>query len=288
MKGYKDNIIYYKICKSNGESLHNHDNSNIVYEDGKIYKSKYSLNKDINQECGDGIYFIEASQLPLWWGYTYIQIKIVKPLGEIIKVSKGMRTDKIKIIRTIKKQELYKIQEKYNFYFFDKTQTTGNRSTQIAGNESTQKAGYASTQTAGNGSTQTAGNESTQTAGYGSTQIAGNESTQTAGNRSTQTAGYGSTQIAGNESTQKACNESTQTAGYGSTQIAWLASTQKAGNETVQIIYHYSNSCKKWINSFRKVTEKEADKWYKFENEDWRLCTEEEIKIAEEKINKIT
>jgi hypothetical protein len=77
-----------------------------------------------------------------------------------------------------------------------------------------------------------------------------------------------------------------QTAGNASMQTAGNASMQKAGDETVQIIYHYCEKHKKWINSVRKITEKEANKWYKFENEDWRLCTEEEAKIAEEKIAK--
>ena len=117
---------------------------------------------------------------------------------------------------------------------------------------------------------------STQTAGNRSTQTAGDASTQTAGNRSTQTAGYASTQTAGYASTQTAGDASTQTAGDASTQTAGDASTQTAGVNTVQIIQYWKDNVLEV--KVRKITEKEANKWYKFENEDWRLCTEEETK----------
>jgi len=114
-------------------------------------------------------------------------------------------------------------------------------------------------QTAGDCSTQTAGNESTQTAGDWSTQTAGDCSTQTAGYRSTQTAGY----------------RSAQTAGDCSTQTAGDKSMQRGGLQTVQIIRYFKNE---WRVKTRIITEKEADKWYIFENEDWRLLTDEEIR----------
>ena len=129
-----------------------------------------------------------------------------------------------------------------------------------------------STQTAGYASTQTAGDESTQTAGYASTQKAGDESTQKAGYESTQTAGYASTQTAGDESTQTAGDESTQTAGY--------ASTQKAGKNSAQVVIYYDNG---WHTKTRVVLEEQANKWWKFENDDWRICTDAEADEAERK-----
>jgi hypothetical protein len=155
------------------------------------------------------------------------------------------------------------------------TQTAGSCSTQIAGYGSIQTAGDRSTQKAGSGSTQTAGSESTQTAGYYSTQTAGYYSTQTAGDQSTQTAGSCSTQIAGDQSTQTAGSCSTQIAGYGSIQKAEEGSIQTAGVGTVQIIGYYNNA---YNVKTRVITEKEANKPYKFYNGDWQLIQESEGK----------
>ncbi len=149
---------------------------------------------------------------------------------------------------------------------YNSTQTAGNGSTQTAGDGSTQTAGYKATQTAGDISTQTAGYNSTQTAGNGSTQTAGDGSTQTAGYIATQTAGYIATQTAGYNSTQTAGNGSTQTAGNGSTQTAGNGSTQTAGDGTLQIVRYYNNG---WQCFHRVITEKEANKPYKFYNETW-------------------
>ena len=120
----------------------------------------------------------------------------------------------------------------------------------------------------------------TQKAGNVSTQTAGARSTQTAGARSTQKAGYCSTQTAGARSTQKAGNDSTQTAGHESTQTAGDFSTQKAGDGTVQVCRWYDNG---WKVKARVITEAEANRWYRFESGDWRLCTEAEIAEAEQK-----
>lgn len=81
-----------------------------------------------------------------------------------------------------------------------------------------------------------------------------------------------STQTAGNASTQKAGNESTQTAG--------AASTQKAGKNSAQVVIYYKNGCN---TKTRVVLEEQADKWWKFENEDWRICTDAESAEAERK-----
>ena len=129
-------------------------------------------------------------------------------------------------------------------------------------------------QAGGGDSTQTAGNHSTQKAGWDSTQTAGDESTQKAGEFSTQTAGGKSTQAAGWKSTQTAGDVSTQTAGEFSTQTAGNQSTQKAGLGTAQIIRWYEDV---WRVKARIITEAEADKWYKFEGGDWRLCTAAEV-----------
>ena len=82
-------------------------------------------------------------------------------------------------------------------------------------------------------------------------------------------------QKAGSWSTQKAGDESTQTAG------PW--STQKASINSVQIIHWLDDE---WKVSTRVVSEKEADKWYYFENGDWRLCTDEEARAADERVSK--
>jgi hypothetical protein len=68
---------------------------------------------------------------------------------------------------------------------------------------------------------------------------------------------------------------STQTAGDRSTQTAGDWSTQKAGLQSVQIIRYYKDG---WKVKTRVITENEANKWYIFENEDWRLLTDVEIK----------
>ena len=116
------------------------------------------------------------------------------------------------------------------------------------------------------------------------TQTAGNASTQTAGYESTQTAGDASTQKAGDASTQTAGDESTQTAGYESTQKAGEASTQKAGKNSAQIVTYYDSG---WKTKARVVLDAEADKWWKFENGDWRLCSDAEAEAAEKRVNKI-
>jgi hypothetical protein len=156
-------------------------------------------------------------------------------------------------------------------------QNTGDYSMQKSGDWSTQTAGRYSTQTAGSGGTQTAGYRCTQTAGDNSMQNADAYSTQTAGDDSTQTAGAYSTQTAGNDSTQTAGRYSTQTAGNGSrqnagncsTQIAGDRSTQNAGIGTVQIIRYYDND--KYKVKTRIITEKIANKPYKFYNNNWHL-----------------
>lgn len=71
-----------------------------------------------------------------------------------------------------------------------------------------------------------------------------------------------------NFSSQKSGDYSTQTAGYRSTQTAGNRSTQTAGVGTVQIIRYYKNG---WEVKTRIITEKEAGKTYRFENEDWIL-----------------
>jgi hypothetical protein len=118
-----------------------------------------------------------------------------------------------------------------------------------------------------NWSTLTAGNWSTLTAGDESTLTAGDESTLTAGNWSTLTAGY----------------RSTLTAGYRSTLTAGDESTLTAGENTVQIIHVYRHGKLKVYT--RVITKETANKWYRFEGEDWRLCTKEEIAEAEKKVN---
>ena len=80
-------------------------------------------------------------------------------------------------------------------------------------------------------------------------------------------------QTAGYESTQKAGSGSTQTAGNGSTQTAGDGSTQTAGLNSVQIIRWFKNG--KWTVSTRVITEKEANKPYKFENGVWNLIKTE-------------
>jgi len=93
-----------------------------------------------------------------------------------------------------------------------------------------------------------------------------NWASQTAGHRSTQTAGYRSTQTAGDESTQKAGD----------------ASTQKAGEGTVQVVCFWDGG--KWHTKHRLIGPGGADKWYRFEDGDWRLCTDAECEAAERKV----
>ena len=69
-----------------------------------------------------------------------------------------------------------------------------------------------------------------------------------------------------NWANQTAGNGANQTAGYKSTQTAGNGANQTAGIGTVQIIRYYKNGCKV---KTRIITEKEANKPYKFENEDW-------------------
>lgn len=68
--------------------------------------------------------------------------------------------------------------------------------------------------------------------------------------------------------------ESTQTAGYGS--------TQKAGYGSSQTVRWYDGNA--WQCKVRVAGNAEADKWWRFENGDWRLATADEIAEAENKV----
>ena len=128
---------------------------------------------------------------------------------------------------------------------------------------------YAPTNTPINYAMQYGEDKVTQTAGECSTQTAGECSTQTASDGSTQTACDYSTQKAGDWSNQTTGDKSTQTAGERSRQTAGDMSTQTGGIDTVQIIkYHDGN---KWTVKTRIVTNKEANKPYKFYDGDWHL-----------------
>jgi hypothetical protein len=184
---------YYKVTRKSGVGIYQLTPPRPI---GLIEESH--LNTDESKLCVCGIYYCEASQLPLWWGTDNpenLEIREVKILGDDVKVSKGYRTNKLEHLRILEPKEIENLGKEHKFNWFERTQKAGDGSTQTAGNGSTQTAGYGSTQKAGDGSTQTAGNGSTQTAGYGSTQKAGYGSTQKAGDGSTQTAGYGSIQI---------------------------------------------------------------------------------------------
>jgi hypothetical protein len=144
----------------------------------------------------------------------------------------------------------------------------------VGGFRVSQHSGKSSTQKAGDQSTQKAGDQSTQKADDWSTQKAGHSSTQTAGDRSTQMAGY--------SSTQKADDWSTQTAGSWSTQTAGNLSFMRVGVLSTQTTRWYNNG--KWNVAVRTIDKETADKWYYVKDGVWRLATDEEVQVCEEKM----
>ena len=80
--------------------------------------------------------------------------------------------------------------------------------------------------------------------------------------------GDNANQVTTETAVQTAGSGSTQEAGYGSTQTAGYGSTQKAGIDSIQIGWWFDKNGKYQVIS-RKVTEKEADKPYKFDNGIW-------------------
>ena len=186
---------YYKVTKPKGVPLFNGNKPRKI---GMVEKAV--LNKDTSQECTAGIYYCEAWQLPLWWRLYDTEVREVKPLGEVVKIGKGYRTDKLKHVKRLSKREIRSLGDKHGFDYFGRLQTAGRNSQQMAGRNSQQTAGRNSQQTAGDDSQQTAGWYSQQTAGWYSQQTAGRNSQQTAGGNSHQTAGDDSTQIIYGES----------------------------------------------------------------------------------------
>jgi len=158
---------YYKITKGNDGPLCRDGES---YKAGKIYEEE-NLCEDKSTECARGIYFIDSIQAPLWWRGEPTSIWEVEPLGKIIKVSKGYRTDKLKMVKRLSEKEITKLLAPLGIDYFNRTWGAGDWSTLTAGYDSTLTAGYDSTLTAGDWSTLTAGNRSTLTAGYDSTLI---------------------------------------------------------------------------------------------------------------------
>ena len=234
MKKKKESTVkYYKVVSEKYTPIFQTDKK-IVYKKG-VYKS--DLCEDDTQECAEGIYFLTAVMLPMWWddGTKNTRKLIeVKPLGKVIKVAKGFRTNKLQVVKVLTDSEVADLGKENGFTWYMSTQTSGDMSTQTSGYMSTQTSGYMSTQTSGDRSTQTSGYMSTQTSGDMSTQTSGYMSTQTSGYMSTQTSGYRSTQTSGDRSTQTSGDRSTQTSGYRSTQTSGDRSTQTSGYMSTQ------------------------------------------------------
>ena len=94
-----------------------------------------------------------------------------------------------------------------------------------------------------------------------------------------QAGGDSAVQAAGHAATQTARYFSTQTAGDISTQTAGEFSTQRGGTGTVQIIREWDDVGAK--THVRVITDAEADTWWRFEDGDWRLCTDGESAEAD-------
>lgn len=168
------------------------------------------------------------------------------------------------------------------------TQTTGSRSRQRAGDfcrqtgrdyvkqhagaGAVQRADDYATQTAGAAAMQSAKIEAVQTAAADSIQRAEVFAVQSATDRAQQVAGRHAVQRAGFRSKQRADAYSVQEAGSNSVQEAGISSKQKGGVGTIQRIRLWTDGKLKIVT--RKVTRKEADRWYEFTVDKWIETTE--------------
>lgn len=183
--------IFLKVTQKNGKPLFQVGTERPL----PFIEEIYNLDEDNINECAPGIYFCEPRQLPRWWKDENTEIRVVKPLGKIITISKGYRTNKLEHIKLLDKEELEKLEKAYGFNWENRKQVNGEYVTQVAGVNSTQIAGNGAIQTAGGHTTQIAKNNSIQNAGWFSTQIAGREATQISRQYSLQKSGDYSTQI---------------------------------------------------------------------------------------------
>ncbi len=223
--------MYLKIVKKDGSPICL-QKSNIKYRVGEIYESELEESKE---ECVKGVYFIAPKHLLIWRDYildSNNKILVVKPCGRIVEIKKGYRTDRLKIIRELKRSELKRIAKKEGLDIeknigygdtligwdgatligADKSNLSANdRSILIGGEYSTLTGGVrsmltawdCSTLTAWHCSTLTAGNNSSLTASHWASLKSGYKSTLTAGDCSTLTGGDKSTLTAGDYSTLK-------------------------------------------------------------------------------------
>ena len=116
----------------------------------------------------------------------------------------------------------------------------------------------------GNGSKISSGDGSNISSGDGSNILSGDWSNISSGDWSKISSGNGSNISSGNGSKISSGN----------------GSKIKSKKNTVQIIDYWKDG-KRYIKS-RVITEQEADKWYKFENEEFVICTDEESKKLDE------